>query len=119
MLTTLSLLFAAAFAAQDTDAPAALEPIALTVEYVGDPATPRGKAFVALLEEHFTSVEAVDAKQLGAPADSAQRFAGADVLLVDADLTGHLPDGYGKPMVVISGLGVRTAEGLGAKLDWL
>ena len=40
-------------------------------------------------------------------------------IALNGEYIGKLPAAYSKPMVVISGPGVRTAEGLGGKLDWL
>ncbi len=97
----------------------ATEKIAVKVRYVGDLGYPRGREFVELLERHFETVAATDETAIESPAVAEKLFADAEVLVVDADLTGLLPPAYGKPMVVISGPGVKTAESLGAKLDWL
>lgn len=111
-----ALLVAPATSQQDG---AAAEPIALTVEYVGSPDTDRGRAFTALLREHFAEVQATEAGAIHSPAAAADAFDDADVVVIDANLVGRLPDGYPKPLVVISGAGVHTAESIGAKLDWL
>lgn len=93
--------------------------ITLAVEYVGAPDSTRGKSFVEFLEANFTKVHATDRANLRTAEDSVAAFASADVLVVDTNLSGVLPPAFSKPMVVLSGRGVQTAESLGAKLDWL
>ena len=95
------------------------ERLPVAVHYAGDPQSERGRAFVAFLGEQFATVGTSSRKQLKTAEAAAARFADADVLVVDTDLTGRLPRGYDKPMVVVSGPGQRTAESLGARLDWL
>lgn len=112
LLLPATVLDAAAQAPQD-------EKIALAVAYVGQPDSERGKDFVAFLGQQFTTVLPVPARALEGPAFAAQALLGAQVVVVDANLAGVLPDGYSKPLVLLSGPGVQTAEGLGAKLDWL
>jgi len=91
----------------------------LAVQYVGRHQTERGKAFVSFLNEQFATVFATAPKDVATAAAAQRAFADADVLLVDSNLAGRLPAGYAKPMVVVSGQGQRTAESLGARLDWL
>ena len=97
----------------------AAAPLPLTVEYVGNPSSARGRDFAAFLRTEFQTVDVTDARSLKTPEDAAAAFEGADVLVIDTNLAGRLPAAYGMPMVVLSGPGVQTAEGLGAKLDWL
>lgn len=113
----LAALLLAPTAIQQSDA--GTPPIALTVEYVGAPDSDRGRAFAALLGEHFAEIQVTPARDIDSPEAAAAAFDDADVVVVDAGLVGRLPDGYSKPMVVISGYGVHTAESIGAKLDWL
>lgn len=91
----------------------------LAVEYVGAPDSARGKSFVQFLRANFEKVHATNRASLRSAEDSVNAFKNADVLVVDTNLSGLLPPAYSKPMVVLSGRGVQTAESLGAKLDWL
>lgn len=113
----LAALLLAPGSAQQPDA--VTPSIDLTVEYVGAPDSDRGRAFAALLGEHFSEVRMTAARDIDSPEAAAAAFDDADVVIVDSGLVGRLPDGYSKPMVVISGYGVHTAESIGAKLDWL
>ena len=100
-------------------APARPTKIPLTVEYVGKADSERGRSFLELLGRHFETVDSTNVRSLRSAEDAESAFANADVLLIDGNLAGKLPRGYAKPMVVVSGMGVKTAESLGAKLDWL
>lgn len=95
------------------------EKLALHVGYVGRPESARGRSFVEFLRAEFATVTATPAARLSPDAAELKALAKAQVLVVDADLAGKLPAAYPQPMVVLSGPGVRTAESLGAKLDWL
>ena len=95
------------------------EKIPLKVQYVGKPDSERGRAFTAFLEANFAECHATDRGSLKSPEDSVKAFEQADVVVVDTRLEGVLPAGYSKPMVLLSGPGVKTAVSQGAKLDWL
>lgn len=95
------------------------EKIPRAVEYVGRPESERGKSFVEFLRKNFTEVHATSLASLKTAEDAVKAFSDSDVLVVDTSMSRLLPPAYSKPMVLLSGQGVRTAEGLGAKLDWL
>jgi hypothetical protein len=121
-LWTLLALFASmpqAQGAQVAEGGQEVEKLDLSAAFVGDVDAARGKEFLELLGANLREVKGLRRSDLKTPEVAVAALAAMDVVVVDQDLTGLLPAGYAKPMLLISGPGVKTAESLGAKLDWL
>jgi len=99
----------------------------LRVLYAGDPDDARTEDFEQFLAKHFKAVGTTSYSTFTPAAMS-----GYDVVIFDwgkifdreqsrlhSPKRPELPDDFSRPMVLIGAPGIRIAESLGARLDWL
>ncbi len=121
-------LFALATPGTAQDPAAAPEKQDLRVLYAGDPDDERTADFGRFLSAHFAKVGVTSYKTV-MPANMVDY----DVVIFDwgkifdreknvlrrPRRKSELPRNYARPTVLIGAPGIRIAEGLGARLDWL